>query len=94
MKKLVVVMLALAALFLVGCSTTTPLAATSNPLGTRVGEAEVGYLFAWLPVTFNADLGIQKAAKNGGITKISTVDEYFVNYFGVWAIRKTIVTGE
>ena len=92
MKKLVVVMLALAALFLVGCTTVTPLTATSNVLGSKVGESTGTYLFGVLPLG-NIDVGIQKAAQNGGITKISTVDVKVK--VGIFTSKvSTVVTGE
>ena len=86
--------LVLAASLLVGCSTVAPLAATSNELGSKVGTASAGYLFGLIPIPFSADYGIEKAARDGGITKISTVDVKSFNYFGVWVGHQTIVTGE
>ena len=93
MKKLAVVMLALATLFLVGCTTVSPVTATSNDLGSKVGEASGTYLFGFLPLGFNMDMGIQKAAQNGGITKISTVDAKVKS--GLFTTKiSTVVTGE
>lgn len=92
MKKLAVVMLALATLFLVGCTTVSPVTATSNDLGSKVGEASGTYLFGFLPLG-NMNMGIQKAAQNGGITKISTVDTKVKS--GLFTTKiSTIVTGE
>ncbi len=74
------------------CSLTLPVAATSNPVGSKVGEATatgfLGILF------FNADASIRTAAKNGGITKISTVDIKQGNVLNLIVTYKTIVTGE
>lgn len=93
MKKLAVVMLALATLFLVGCTTVAPVTATSNELGSKVGEASGTYLFGVLPLGFTMDMGIQKAAQNGGITKISTVDLKVKS--GLFTTKiSTVVTGE
>ena len=71
MRKIIAITLILALLALVGCSTTLPVNATSNPVGTKVGESTGMYLFNCIPL-FGADSGIQKAAKNGNIKNIST----------------------
>jgi hypothetical protein len=93
MKKTLVVLALVFAFVLVGCTTVSPLAATSNDLGSKVGEAEGTYLFGALPLSFNIDLGIQKAAQNGGITKISTVD--VKTKVGIFTTKvTTVVTGE
>lgn len=64
---------AMSALMLASCATTTtPIAATSNPVGNKCGEASctrVLYVFGG-----SANVGLNKAVKNGGITKISHVD--------------------
>ena len=74
------------------CSLTLPVTATSNPVGTKVGTATargfLGILF------FNADASIRTAAKNGGITKISTVDIKQGNVLNLIVTYETIVTGE
>jgi len=74
------------------CALTLPVNATSNPVGSKVGTAKAtGYLFA---LFFNADASIQAAAKNGGITKISTVDLKQTSILGIIVTYETIVTGE
>lgn len=87
----------LALLFVVGamlsgCALTLPVSATSNPLGSKIGTATgtgyLGFLF------FNADASIRSAAKNGGITKISTVDLKQTSILGIIVTYETIVTGE
>jgi hypothetical protein len=74
------------------CSLTLPVNATSNPVGDKVGTASatgfLGVLF------FGADASIQTAAKNGGITEISTVDIKQKNVLGIIITYETIVTGE
>ena len=92
MKELLVVVVALATLILVGCTTVAPITATSNRLGSKVGEAKGTYLFG-IPLGFNMDMGIQKAAQNGGISKISTVDLKVKNLVVLTTIT-TVVTGE
>lgn len=92
MKKALVVLALVLAFVLVGCTTVAPLTATSNPLGSKVGEATGTYLFG-IPLSFNIDLGVQKAAQNGGISKISTVDVKVKNLVVLTKIT-TVVTGE
>jgi hypothetical protein len=76
------------------CSLTIPVTATSNPVGSKVGTAKTNAIFG----VFHPDGGdasIQTAAKNGGISKISTVD-FKRNLVFLWIVisYETIVTGE
>jgi hypothetical protein len=74
------------------CAVTLPVTATSNPVGSKVGKAKAtGY---FMVLFFNADASIQTAARNGGITKISTVDIKHGNILGIITTYETIVTGE
>jgi hypothetical protein len=95
MKKFVVMMAALVAVcfLVVGCATITlPVAATANPVGSKVGKAS-GRI--WLGVFGSADAGIQTAAKNGGIKTISTVDiTSKLGILGLWVDFEATVTGE
>ncbi len=94
MKKILAILTALIVLVsLAGCTTVAPVTATSNPVGEKVGHASATYLFGVLPLTFNADHGIQKAAKNGNISEISTVDVKSTCYF-LWTNVSTVVTGK
>ena len=52
--------------------TTEPTAVTSNTLGTKVGQAEA---LSVLGVAAVGDAGIEKAAKQAGIKKVSHVDK-------------------
>lgn len=74
------------------CSITLPVNATSNSVGSKVGESSgVCYLgFLCLGV----DASIKTAAKKGKISKISTVDYQNNNILGLIVTHKTIVTGE
>jgi hypothetical protein len=78
--------------FLSSCSLTLPVAATSNPIGSKIGTAKatgfLGVLF------FDQDASIQTAAKNGGITKVATVDIKQGNILGIVVTYETIVTGD
>ena len=74
------------------CALTMPVNATSNPVGNKVGSAKAtGYLGI---LFFNADASIQTAAKNGGITEISTVDIKTTNILNIILTYETIVTGK
>lgn len=74
------------------CSITLPVAATSNPVGSKVGTATAtGYLGI---LFFGADASIQAAAKKAGITKISTVDIKHTSLLNIIVTYETIVTGE
>ncbi|MBU3713980.1 MAG: hypothetical protein FGM46_03435 [Ferruginibacter sp.] len=74
------------------CALTLPVNATSNAVGNKVGTARAtGYLGV---LFFDADASIRTAAKNGGITKISTVDIKQTNVLGLINTFETIVTGE
>ena len=74
------------------CALTLPVNATSNTVGAKVGRAKAtGYLGI---LFFNADASIKSAAKNGGITKISTVDIKHTSILGLVVTYETIVTGE
>ena len=61
--------------------TTTPEAVTANALGSKVGQAEV---WSVLGIVALGDAGIEKAAKEAGITKISHVDKKTFSVLGVF----------
>ncbi|MCS6832820.1 MAG: TRL-like family protein [Flammeovirgaceae bacterium] len=92
MKKAILALAALAMLSLSSCSLTLPVAATSNPVGSKVGTSKATGFFGIL--FFNQDASIKEAAKNGGITKISTVDIKSGNILNLVVTYETIVTGE
>jgi hypothetical protein len=72
------------------CSVSVPFAVTDNSVGSKVGIARQK---AFLNICVNCDVGISKAAANGGITKIATVDYKVRNSF-FFVTYETIVTGE
>jgi hypothetical protein len=90
MKK--VLFISLMGLFLTSCAVTLPVNATSNEVGSKVGMSKAtGYLnILW----FDQDASIQKAAKQGGITKISTVDLKQTDLLGIIQTYECIVTGD
>jgi TRL-like protein family len=74
------------------CSLTLPVAATGNAVGSKVGTASAtGFLSV---LFFGGDASIRTAAKNGGISKISTVDLKQTNVLGLVSTFECIVTGE
>jgi peroxiredoxin len=90
MKKSSILIATAASLLLASCSMTTPVCATSNPLGTKTGKAKATAVFG---ISISGDASLQKACKQGGITKVSTVDLKRANYLFV---QRTIciVNGE
>ena len=96
MKATMKVMATLVACALLSsCITVSrPVAATSNPVGSKCGVAtSMIYLGLWS--TGGDTNGIDKAAKEAGITKISHVDSYTKCYpFGVVVKQTTKVYGE
>ena len=73
---------------------SNPVTATTNPLGSKCGVTKsTVYLGLWS--SKGAENGIDKAAKEAGITKISHVDSYAKTYlFGLWIEQVTKVYGE
>ena len=89
LSKLLAVVLLL--VIISSCTINKPICATSNPLGEKQGVyTQIGILF--FQRVANSDAAIAKAAENGGITNISTVD-----YNTTWLLflmkYQTIVTG-
>jgi uncharacterized protein YceK len=71
-KTIVIVALVFAVVALMGCGTVTqPVAAGSATVGAKTGQSH-GQII--LGLFGNADASALTAAKNGGITKIATVD--------------------
>ena len=71
------------------CATiSNPVTATTNPMGSKCGVAESTiYLGTWS--SKGEENGIQQAAKNAGITKISHVDTYRKNILWGLVIKQT-----
>jgi hypothetical protein len=78
------------------CATiSNPVTATTNPLGSKCGVAKSTLYLGGLWSSKGAENGIDKAAKEAGITKISHVDSYTKTYFfGIVAKQITKVYGE
>lgn len=80
-----------AAAMCVSCSSTSPIAATSNPVGNKCGEAVSTRILGF---GGNSNMGINAAAKNGGITKISHVDCSTYSFLGIYSKTTLRVYGE
>jgi len=91
MRKYIIALGVSAALAFSSCSVTYPGIATSNPIGNKTGVAErtivLGLAFG------HTDIGVSTAAKNGKITKISTVD-WGVTTGLFTKTYRVVVTGE
>lgn len=92
MKKFFFLAASFAALTLSSCSITLPVAVSSNPIGSKMGEADAQVFFHIL--SFGGDASIMKAAKKGGITRVATVDMKVSDILGIVQTYTTIVTGE
>jgi hypothetical protein len=79
------------ALLSASCSITTPVAATSNSIGSKVGISSGKCYFN---ICRNVDASILTAAQNGNITKVSTVDYKVKSFLGIVKTHECIVTGE
>ena len=65
--------------------------ATDHPVGSKMGQAcamAILGLVAW------GDASVVTAAKNGGISKVATVDKKLFNILGVYSTHCTVVSGE
>lgn len=85
----------LACAMLTSCTTIShPIAVTTHPFGTKCGVAE-SHIYLWTWSSKGGENGIDKAAKQAGITKISHVDSYTKSYFwGIVTKQTTKVYGE
>jgi hypothetical protein len=93
MKKIKLMCLVVITAFFASCEMTQPIAATSNPVGSKTGTSKAFGILLFPPFIGAGNAGIEKAAKSAGITKISTVD-YTINWFILWRTWTCKVTGE
>lgn len=95
MKKTALLLLVVFALMMVmSCATyTIPVSATSNAMGSKVGVAEGTTILGVFGT--DTETGIQQAAANGGISKVSSVDFSFnPGILGIFQNYTCTVTGE
>ena len=92
MKRILIVAVVLVCLLVMGCaSITTPVSATSNALGSKVGQAS-GKI--WLGMFGTADAGIRAAAEAAGIKVVTSVDiTQKLGILGLWVEYEVTVTG-
>lgn len=69
----------------------TPVVATANPLGEKVGTATCTSI---LNLIATGDCSTNAAAKQGNISKIFTVDTDKLSYLGIYSVYTTTVTGK
>ncbi len=84
-------------LVLASCATISPVTATNNTVNAKEGTVETVCVFGIggisSGIVLNKDYSVATAAKNGGITKIGSVDLKVQNF--VFFTKNTlIVTGE
>lgn len=72
---------------------TVPHSVTSNPISDNVKVGKSNYISV-LGIVAIGDGGINVAARNAGITKISHVDEQKTSVLGLFTKSETIVYGE
>jgi len=92
-RPIIILILALVLFTFVGCATVSfPMSVGSAAVGSKTGQASgvtyFGFLFG------SADASILTAAKNGGITRIATVDLQVKHIAGIVWTFTTTVTGE
>lgn len=74
------------------CSSYRPIAAGAGTVGEKRGEATAAKLFGWIPLS--SDNTMLKAAQNGGIKHVATVDQKTFTFLGLYSSVTTIVTGD
>lgn len=97
MKKLLICVAVLAVFALASCTTYQPVAGATGTVGSKTGEASQTFICGF-PGKVDGG-GIAQAAKNGGITRVGTVDiriDYPASpvFAGFYHIVTTVVTGE
>ena len=91
-KVIVIVALAFAMVALMGCPAVTfPMGVGDATVGAKTGQSEGKIIFGLFG---DADASALTAAKNGGITKIATVDTKVKSLLGLVMTFTTTVTGE
>lgn len=67
--------------------TQSPVSVTSNPLGSKKGEATATSVLGWFAF---GDASVQKAAKDGGITRVQEAKEEGIRQ-GIWLCIQRLV---
>ena len=91
MKKVFTAIAIALSLLFASCTTVVPVSAGTSEVTEKSGTSKGGTV---LGIILWGDASMAKAAENGNITKIATVDQEVKSYLGIVVLRKTIVTGE
>lgn len=91
-KKTVLGIAATLALAFSSCTSYTPIAAGAGTVGEKRGEATAVTILGFIPIMSNDSM--LKAAQNGGIKHIATVDRKDFKFLGLFHSVTTIVTGD
>lgn len=107
MKSLRLTFFGFIAVVMSACSSTMPVTVTNNSIGSKVGVAKNNCVGAATPAPAGQDFflvsggwcfndknyGLAEAAKDGGISRIATVDLKVTDYL-IFQKYELIVTGE
>ncbi len=98
-KTITALLIILAVIFMVSCTTISPVSGATGMVGSKTGEASQSFLGTYPLGAFPlaGEGGILQAAQNGGITKVGTVDlriDYPASPLIPFCTVTTVVTGE
>lgn len=106
MKKLGILVALIGSLMLFGCAgpyspgfivsqynapMCSPDDASGLDIGSKTGKAQMVNYLGWIA---QGDASVAAAAKNGGISKVKTVDYHYDSLLGIINKTTTIVTGD
>ena len=92
MKKIFAIASLALGLAFMSCTSYRPVSAATGTVGVKHGEAKAARLFGFIPLGSNCSM--LKAAQNGGIEHIATVDQKYFWFLGIYTSVTTIVTGD
>ena len=103
MKKIIILTSTLAITFFSGCAvhptqaflysnTTVPVNATGNSEASKQGVSDECVNI--LGIVATGDCSITSAKRNGGISRVSTVDWKGINVLGIYSRGNTLITGQ
>ena len=93
-KGLFALAVLVSALFIASCSSVDPIAGATGTVGKKTGEASQKFILIF---PLKGEGGIMQSAKNGGITKVGTVDvrvDWPASPIIPYKIVTTVVSGE
>lgn len=89
MKKTLALLLAVVTLG--ACTSSRPIAATSNPIGSKTGTSSQVVILGLMCFGDGSQI---TAAKNGGISKVSLVDFRNTNFLYIYQRHTCVVNGD